>query len=215
MADYNNVAPYYDLLSGLVFGNQLTKAESFFLSRVKDPRNILIFGGGTGKTLPKILTLFPEASIYFLEASSSMISIAKKRNHLGIQSVKFMHGEEQALLHSTLRFDLVITSFVLDVFPKSRLDLIMNTLYLVLEPEGHWIQTDFYVNQKSPWWQRALVRTMYLFFRLTANQHHQRLADFDQYFSKRPLKIIVQKAFYFDMIKTILYQKTQESEPSH
>ena len=213
--DYDKIAPYYDLLSNLVFGQQLTKAEAHFLPHIKDPQNVLVFGGGTGKSLELLRQLFPDTRIYYLEASSRMISIASKRPIHGGKSIRFIHGNEQLLTDHSHRFDLIITSFVLDVFSNEQLENVINVLYQALAPEGYWIQTDFYVYRNSPWWQRVLVSTMYLFFRLTAKQRNQELADFDGHFKQKFLRMEAHKEFCYNMLKTVLYQKIQETDPSH
>jgi ubiquinone/menaquinone biosynthesis C-methylase UbiE len=213
--NYDRVAPFYDLLASLVFGQKLTKAESHFYAQVKDPASILIFGGGTGKCLKPLQLHYPKATIHFLEASTKMISIASGRTIPNHKSVEFIHGNEQLLVNQPQQYDLVVTSFVLDVFSESRLRNAMDILYKVLRTAGYWIQTDFYVYQSNPWWQKALVRTMYWFFWITANQHNQQIADFDHHFKERSLALVAQKMFCHDMVKTVLYHKLQETDPSH
>mgnify|MGYP001812419766 CR=1 FL=1 len=215
MPNYDRVAPFYDLLASLVFGRKLTQAESHFYAQVKDPVNILVFGGGTGKCLKPLQLHYPKATIHFLEASTKMIAIASGRTTPNRKSVEFIHGNEQLLVNQPQQYDLLVTSFVLDVFSESRLVEVMDILYKVLRTGGYWIQTDFYVYQSNPWWQKAMVRAMYWFFRITANQHNQQLADFDQQFKERLLELVSQKMFYFNMVKTVLYHKLQETDPSH
>ena len=215
MPNYDRIAPFYDLLSSLVFGRKLPQAECYFYSQVKDPASILVFGGGTGKCLKPLQLHYPRATIHFLEASSKMIAIANERTIPNCKSVEFINGNEQLLVNRSQQYDLLVTSFVLDVFSESRLAVVMDILYRVLRPGGFWIQTDFYVYQSHPWWQRALLRTMYLFFRITANQRNQKLADFDRYFKERLLELVAQKMFCLSMVKTVLYHKTQETDPNH
>ena len=215
MPNYDSIAPFYDLLVSLVFGQKLSQAESHFLPQVEAPDNILVFGGGTGKCLKPLQLHYPKATIHFLEASSKMISIASGRSIPNRKSVEFIQGNEQMLENRSQQYDLVVTSFVLDVFSKSKLSAVMDILYTVLKTGGYWIQTDFYIYQCNPWWQRALLRTMYLFFRITTNQKNQQLADFDHYFKERALELVAQKMFCFNMVKTVLYHKPQETDPSH
>lgn len=215
MPNYDRIAPFYDLLASLVFGRKLPQAESHFYAQLEDPANILVFGGGTGKCLKPLQLHYPGATIHFLEASSKMISIASGRTIPNCKPVEFIQGNEQLLVNRSQQYDLVVTSFVLDVFSENRLSKVMDILYKVLRTGGYWIQTDFYVYHSNPWWQKALLRTMFLFFRITTNQQNQHLADFDQYFKARLLEVVAQKMFCLNMVKTVLYHKLQETDPSH
>lgn len=205
--NYNYVAPIYDFLVKLVFGSKLTDAEKHYLDQLDRPAHILIFGGGSGNLLKPLLGLYPQAQIHFLEASSVMISKASSRPISGIENVQFTHGTEQQLVGCDHKYDLVITSYVLDVFKDSELGKVMDVLFNVLAPGGFWLQTDFYVYETHPWWQKRIVWLMYLFFNLTANQKIQCLPDFDTHFRRRSLKQLAGKSYCLNMVRTILYQR--------
>ena len=46
---FDLVAPFYDALSRLVFGDQIVKSQTHFLHQVQKDDQVLILGGGTGQ----------------------------------------------------------------------------------------------------------------------------------------------------------------------
>ncbi|MDK7675812.1 hypothetical protein QP547_08375 [Weeksella virosa] len=52
--DYSYIAPYYQFLSRLVFGNHLIRAQYFALTLAKTTDKILILGVGDGKFLENL-----------------------------------------------------------------------------------------------------------------------------------------------------------------
>ncbi len=214
-SNYDRIAPFYDQLVRMVFGNQLLEAECYFLNNLPSPRKILIFGGGTGRSLRFVLQKYPDSSICFLEASSAMISKAQKRQVPGINRVHFIHGDEQRLAEMGNNFDAVVTPFVLDVFTADNFKYTIDQLFQVLTKGGYWIQTDFYVYRNNPWWQRFLVWLMYRFFKIAANQENLQLPDFNGQFARLSLARVDEKDFCSGMVRTVLYRKLQDTEPSH
>ena len=214
VGNYDRIAPFYDSLAKFVFGGKLNQAEAHFLNKLNSPDRVLVFGGGTGNTLDPLLCNCPEASIDYLEASSTMIALAKKRVGSRTNNIQFIHGTELKLVDTRKTYDVVITPFVLDVFEESNLKSVIDILFNALTPGGYWLQTDFYVYRDHPWWQRLLVQLMYFFFRLTAKQSNQCLPDFSFYFNRLPLEIIEQQDFSNNMVRTILYRKLRKQIPA-
>jgi ubiquinone/menaquinone biosynthesis C-methylase UbiE len=206
-ANYNHVAPVYDFLVKLIFGKKFTDAEKYYLDQLGRPANILVFGGGSGNILKPLLELYPHSQIHFLEASLKMISKARSQSFSGIENVQFIHGTEKHLVGCRDKYDVVITSFVLDVFEDLELGKVIDVLNNVLALGGFWLQTDFYVYKGHPWWQRGMVWMMYLFFNLTANQKNLRLPDFASFFNRMSLKQLAEKSCCNNMVRTILYHK--------
>jgi ubiquinone/menaquinone biosynthesis C-methylase UbiE len=210
VANYDRIASYYDLLAHIVFGNQLVAAQNHFLPDLDDPKRILVFGGGTGHMMVPLLQLYPDACIHYLESSAAMISKAKARIAPDSNSVSFTCGTEQELTDKANSYDLIITPFVLDIFKEKYLKSVFKLLFDALSSGGKWIQTDFYVDQSSPGWQKLMIWLMYKFFRVAARQQNQILPDFDTYFEKFPLRLLARKSFYHRMVRTHLYIKYQE-----
>lgn len=211
--NYDTIASSYNWISELVFGKQLFLAKTHFIKRLPNLKRILVFGGGTGKLLAPLCQAFPTAHIHFLEDSKEMVSNAQKTFPEQAKRIHFEQGDESKL--GANQYDAVFTPFVLDVFENTRLTHTMGAINESLLPGGHWIHTDFYIDGSSQYWQRVLVKIMYLFFAIVARQTNQKLPDFDQLFKRLPLTRLGQAAYCRMMVRTIWYQKNQEMEPSH
>ena len=207
IANYDRIAPYYDFLTRIVFGNQLVEAQNHFLSDLADPKRILVYGGGTGHMILPLLQLYPDARIHYLDSSAVMISKAKARVTLDRRKLCFTCGTDQDLVDKVNVYDVVITPFVLDVFEEKYLGETFKLLFDALSPGGRWIQTDFDVDQNSPGWQKKMIWLMYRFFKIVTKQQNQKLPDFDVYFDSFPLRLLAQKRFYHQMVGTFLYEK--------
>ena len=86
--DFNFIAPFYDVLARIVFGNAILKAQTTHLSEINENDQVLILGGGTGKLLEHI----PFCDrVDYVEKSEKMIRIAKRR--LVNRSVNFVNHD--------------------------------------------------------------------------------------------------------------------------
>ena len=214
VANYDAIAPYYDLMVKLVFGKQLQVAESFFLPRMKEIEKVLIFGGGTGKILDPLMYQYPHAEVYYVEASLAMMSRAKGKVRSN-QNIHFIHGTEAALHNLESSVNTIITSYILDVFSPVQIQKVLKLLTETLTEGGIWLNTDFVVSNSSPLWHKLLIKTMYRFFKFTTAQENQQLPEWDHHFGKLPLNQMDQQYFVNRMVRSTLYQKRQAADPSH
>lgn len=203
--NYDPVAPYYDRLSKLVFGNQIRQAQLFLLQAIPPQASILIIGGGTGWILEDITRKQAGGlQITYVEISEKMLRYAKNR-HSGTNQVVFIHEAiQEALLKGN--YDIVITPFLLDNFSDDTLGKVFHKLNSHLKKEGHWLLADFQRPQKSMA-QKLLLNTMYLFFRVFCRIEASKLPDSARLFQKHGYKIISQKSFFKEFIYAVIYQK--------
>ena len=213
--NFDGIAPYYDFLAQLVFGNQLEVAQKHFIKKLNNPSSLLVFGGGTGRILTPILENHPDAHIYYVESSTKMLSMAKARYSPDTYSIDYIRSHADPIIATNLQYDVVITPFVLDVFESAQLLKVVQVLFESLQPGGLWIHTDFYTNNGGPWWRFLLIKVMYRFFRITTGMKNLTLPDFDTIFNKMMLEQLGAKSFCNQLVKTTIYQKYQEKEPSH
>ena len=91
-ANYNNSAWFYDFLTGLVFGRTLFRAQVYLLNNIRPGNKILIAGGGTGKILEAITSIYKTGlKITYVDVSEKMIVASKKRN-IGENEVTFINA---------------------------------------------------------------------------------------------------------------------------
>lgn len=208
--NFNRVAPVYDRLAHLVFGQTLERAQLALLDRLPDGGQWLLVGGGTGWLLEQVLNRCQPISILYLEASERMLDLTQQRlaNHAQRDKVAYRLGTE-ADLTDTDRFDIIVTPFVLDLFSEYWLkNQMIPCLLETLEAGGYWLVTDFV--PPISLWQRVLANSMLLFFRVTAGLSTQRLPDWIPLLQTW-LELVAQQAALQGMIQSGLFTQSSET----
>lgn len=198
---FDRVAPFYDKMAGLVFGNKLIQAQECNLDTITGYSDVLVLGGGTGKWLTKLLKRNSSCMIWYVEASKEMIVQAKKNLDF-TDRIIFIHGTHENIPEQ--KFDIVITHFFVDMFTEPELNSITQQIYNHLKKDGQWFVADF-VNEK--YWHGVLLKAMYLFFNWTGALDLKVLPNWDRiiqgkYFKKRSVT-----SFYKGFIDSASYQK--------
>lgn len=162
---FDFVAPVYDWLARLVFGQTLLTAQQAAWQPMRSGAGVLVLGGGTGAFLPVLLSQKRPCQLLYVEASVAMLNRARFAPDAG--GVEFRHGTETSLRPGE-SFDYILLPFVLDLYPPDDLrQRLLPRLLAALRPGGALIVTDFDRPQTA--WQRGQLRLMIWFFRLTAN----------------------------------------------
>jgi len=201
-ANYNNSAWFYDRLSRLVYGAAMINAQRFLLKFIPAGSKVLIVGGGTGWILEEIAELHAEGlEIAYVEIAPKMMMLSQKRK-TGSNTVTFIN---KAIEDVTLQadFDIVITPFLFDNFNRANFERIFAHVDSALKPGGFWLNCDFQLTGK--WWQSALLKTMFLFFRLTCNIEANTLPGIQKKFHLYGYKNIARNTFYGNFIVSEVY----------
>jgi ubiquinone/menaquinone biosynthesis C-methylase UbiE len=204
--NYNSVAGYYDRLSRLVFQRSIIRAQQYLIDFISDNNKVLVVGGGTGWVLDEISKLNRKnISVVYVEKSSKMIELSRKRKHENV-AVEFVHSGIESY-KADEHFDVVLTPFLFDNFIEKRIQYVFQRLDGLLNPKGFWLYADF-VNYKEVKraWKQYFLKTMYLFFTLTANIETKKLIDMRPYFTDK-YKMITQQFYYKRFIESIVYRK--------
>ncbi len=203
--NYNAIAGFYDGLSKLVFQKSIVDAQKFLVRYIPANSNILIVGGGTGWILEAIANLHQSnISITYVEKSAKMIALSKKRNYKS-NTVEFINEAIEDFVTNKM-FDVIFTAFVFDNFKPDKIESIFIKLHKHLQPNGCWLYADFIYTEHSKLWQRLLLKTMYLFFKLTCNIETQQLINVENHFDKDYNKTAA-AFFYNNFIQSKVYQK--------
>jgi ubiquinone/menaquinone biosynthesis C-methylase UbiE len=204
MPNYDSVAWFYDRLSRLVFGRALINAQAYLLHAIPANANILIAGGGTGWILDEITMLHPSGlTITYIDASAGMIALSRKRN-VGNNKVIFITAQvEDTQLDDN--FDIVLTPFLFDNFTKETVASVFTRLNKLLVQHGKWLYCDF--QNTGIYWQRALLKIMYTFFRTCTGIKAKQLPDLETYFSRYKYKVTQQKTFFKNFVVAKIYEK--------
>jgi ubiquinone/menaquinone biosynthesis C-methylase UbiE len=204
-SNYDNSAPFYDGLSQLIYGRSLVKSQVYLLQYIPANTKILIVGGGTGWILEEIAKIHPSGlGITYVEISAKMTALSQKRNIGGNKVIFINDAIENVMLAGN--YDVVITPFLFDNFKEDNLPLVFKHIHQSLKPNGLWLCTDFQVTGAI--WQRALLKSMYLFFKLLCGIETTKMPDIEAQFSKHGYKKKSAKTFFADFIISTQYQKS-------
>ncbi|MDI9858188.1 class I SAM-dependent methyltransferase [Flectobacillus roseus] len=202
--NFDFIAPYYDFLSKLIFGDRLRIAQISLLSKIPKHQRILLVGGGTGWILPELLQICEPSEIVYIEKSAEMISLSKKQVSTNSPIVWVCGGEEQFKEYGS--FDIVFTPFFLDLFPEPWLDKhIVSPLVYVLKPSGFWLLVDFFPT--SHLFFTFLTKIMYTFFRMVSGVTNAELADYPKLLSQNKLTLTHSEEWMNGYVKAQVWQK--------
>jgi ubiquinone/menaquinone biosynthesis C-methylase UbiE len=205
--NFDLVAPVYDALASVVFGQRLQRAQLVWLNEIPAGATVLIIGGGTGQLLEPLLNQCQPSRVLYLETSARMLARASQRmvRHGLLGTVEFRLGDETTLQDDE-PFDVIITPFLLDLFTGTTLRTrLIPRLLAILKPAGLWLVTDF-VNT-SVWWQKALLWSMIRFFQLTASIETQQLTDWQQSLNQAGLMRRKQSYWVGGMVSTEVWTR--------
>jgi hypothetical protein len=95
------------------------------------------------------------------------------------------------------------------LFGPEMLAKTMESLATHLKSDGIWYFSDFNVSKSFPmnWISKALIRLMYVFFRLGCDINASSLPDFEAAFGQKSLQSIDFASFYGGMIISRLYKR--------
>ncbi|WP_179413180.1 class I SAM-dependent methyltransferase [Mucilaginibacter sp. E4BP6] len=203
-ANYNNSAWFYDSLARLVYGNALINAQVYLLKRISLNSKILIVGGGTGWILEEITRIHPSGlQITYVEIAPDMMAQSKKRN-VGNNQVTFINDAIENV-DLPKDFDIALTPFLLDNFIEENLNKIFSSIAALLKPKAFWLNTSFQLTGK--WWQQVLLKTMFIFFKVTCGIEASKLPGIDKCFEENGFKLIEQQSFFGDFIGAKIFKK--------
>ena len=195
---YNRIARFYDLLAKIVYGNAIIKAQTHFIDKIPVNSRILIIGGGSGKILKHFQKPNFNYTIDYVEASSEMLRLTKKKTN-DTQCINFIHGTQEIL---TQQYDVIITAFFLDLFQRDELHNVILKLKKHHRKNGLWIISDFYPSKN------ILHKTLYFFtktfFKITTKLEVNELYKFEQFVLDNNYVTTQSKTWYSGFIRSYL-----------
>ncbi len=204
--NYDNVAPFYDLISRLVYGSAILQAQIFLINAIPAHSSVLIIGGGTGHILEEISKKHNSGlQITYVEVSQKMIAFSKMKN-AGSNNIIFI---SQSILDTTFHqlFDVVVTPFLFDNFSYNTSKIIFDKVDALLVPAGLWLFADFQLSEKNNAWQKLLLNFMYFFFRALCKIEAAHLQDMRMFFEKYNYRNISTQTFFKKFIYAVIYLK--------
>jgi ubiquinone/menaquinone biosynthesis C-methylase UbiE len=203
-ANYNNSAWFYDSLARLVYGKALVNAQVYLLKHIPENAKVLIVGGGTGWIFEELARIHPSGlQITYVEIAPNMMALSRKRN-IGNNQVTFINDAIENV-DLTANFDIALTPFLLDNFTDENLTKVFNSIAVLLKPNTLWLNTSFQLTGK--WWQRIMLKAMFIFFKLTCGIEASKLPEIDKCFEEKHFKLVEQQSFFGEFIGATVYQK--------
>ncbi len=203
---FNTVARVYDALAWLVYGNAVLKSQTYFLGDISGADRVLILGGGTGRVAAHLLRENTRCRLWYVEASSAMIARARSRLRPFHDRIHFIHGTEDDI--PGRQFDAVIVPFVFDLFSARRCSHIVSRIKASARRHSLWLVTDFVSHDK--WWENALLRAMYVLFRLAAGIEANKLPDWQGVLAEGGCTPRATRDFYHRFIRSALFEVREE-----
>lgn len=199
---YDRLAKHYDFLSRLVFLKSQVRAQTDQLVYIKNCKNLLIVGGGTGWILKDLNDLTIPINIIFVETSAKMIELARKvdTHH----QVDFVHQDIEKF-NPNMKFDAVLTPFLFDNFEDIKAEKVFVYIDKMLIKNAFWLYTDFRLDGK--WWKNLLLKSMHLFFSLIKVVKINTLPKMENCFKNQDFELISDKYYYGGFIEAKVYRK--------
>ncbi len=201
---FNLVAPVYDALGRIVFGNALAESQTCFTHLVNAGARVLVVGGGTGKAVKALMSANANCEVRYVEAASAMINRARLNLKPFQERVTFIHGTHESIPPDEL-YDVVITYFFLDLFPEERCRQVAVKLAASLKDDGIWLAADFTSGIRPL--HRFLLRTMYAFFRVASGIEARRLPQWENAIVRAGLRMERHADFYNGFIRSAVFRK--------
>lgn len=209
--DFDHVASVYHWLERIVYGQEMQAARTCHLSDLKRCQYFLCVGEGDGRFLVELLKTNPEASIVCVEASSRMISLARRRiaGIRGRDEVQFQQCPIEHFVPPGQDFDVIVTNFFLDMYVCSSLENLVEMLSGFATSDAFWLVNDFTIPPSGwPRWRAiVLLKIMYHFFKYTAHLSTQTLESPTLRLTQHGWRPQSEKRFNRDFIYSCLWKK--------
>jgi ubiquinone/menaquinone biosynthesis C-methylase UbiE len=206
--NYDRIARTYDRLSRLIFGKSIVRAQQALLPHIKPGSRVLVVGGGTGWILEEMAGIHPSGlTIDYVEISANMLELARKR-HFRHNRVTFVHASIEDY-PAPEQYDVIMTPFLFDNFSPVRAQAVFQKLNDSLKNGALWLFTDFHIDKNlNRIWQKALLRSMYIFFRNISQVEADQLPDMQSLFRAENFQVVSETFHFGRFIHSVAYRKS-------
>ncbi|HTJ01117.1 MAG TPA: class I SAM-dependent methyltransferase [Dongiaceae bacterium] len=207
---FDRLAPYYRGMEAVLAGGIMQECRTAFLHAIPAPQNVLLLGEGNGRCLLELLRGYPTARFTCVDASARMLDCARerlRRHGLNPEQVEFVQANILEWSPPPATFDLLVTHFFLDCFRPDQLTEIVPRLAAAAAPGARWLLADFCEPAAGPakWRARAILASLYLFFRQTTRLPASHLTPPDPYLSARGFVLRARRKFDWGLLHSDLW----------
>jgi ubiquinone/menaquinone biosynthesis C-methylase UbiE len=179
-ADFDRIARPYRRLEYLALGHSLEHCRDHFLPRLAGRRTALVLGDGDGRFLARLLASNAGLRADAVDTSAAMLRLLRTRcAAIWNAEVRLRAHNTDALAFAPERsYDLIVTHFFLDCLTQPEIERLCASIQPHMEPGALWLLSDFRIPEGAMRWPaRALVRLLYLAFRVLAGLRTTELPD--------------------------------------
>ncbi|QDT94387.1 Methyltransferase domain protein [Gimesia algae] len=214
--NFDRVAPWFERLEKIVFGDQMQVCRTAFLSDLPAIKKAALIGEGNGTFLAQFLKHCDCEEIHYIDSSKKMLDLAQKQFQMnvfpGLERMVFYHLDLSLDVMPDQNYDLVVTNFFLDVFNGATLNNVVSKIASACTRDAHWLYADFQVTGNRFQRCRAIawVKTMYLFFRLAADIQTMKLTNPSALLDRNGFQIKWFKEFDNGLMRAEIRQRKDE-----
>lgn len=190
---FDRIAPYYERLLNFSIGRWVEQSQIYFVDQYLVNKEILIYGGGSGKLLRFIEDNINVKKVYYVDFSPKMIELSKQRISDSFQQKIEFICSDYTRIPKEISVDVIMAPYVLDCMTQDQVKETVLVLNNLLRKDGFWLFSDFY--KKDTFLFRSMMKLIHLFFRITCNLKLTELPDFKSVFENSGLAEVEAKYF--------------------
>ena len=213
---FDLLAPHYRWMEWLLAGPKLQRCRTAFIDEILEPKRVLLLGEGNGRCLAELAAKFPAAEFVCVDASQRMLDRARERlrqHGLGTTKVALIHAD---ILEWQPRgeFDLIVTNFFLDCFRPEQINLIVSRIAANASPGVRWLLADFCEPESgfAKWRARAILTSMYLFFRVATGLPATKLTPPDEVLERCGFTLSSRRTFEWGLLHSDVWVATEQAK---
>jgi ubiquinone/menaquinone biosynthesis C-methylase UbiE len=210
---FDRIARPYHWLEYLTLGKALERCRNHHLPQLLDRRHALVLGDGDGRFLAQLLKQNPNLRADAVDTSATMLQLLRQRSEATAHNVTSRLRTHQAnaltfpLQDAEASYDLIVTHFFLDCLTQPELNTLITRIAPTLTPGALWLISDFRIpNGVMRLPARALIRSLYLAFRILTGLRSTHLPDHATPLAQAGLTRIAQQHSLAGLLTTELWQ---------
>ena len=178
-----------------------------FLADVADAHRAFVVGDGDGRFLGRLVEQNREASIHYLDLSARMLDLARDR--VAGAKVDFQQGDVLTAPLPQVRFDLIVTNFLLDCFDHEDMQRVVQRLASLTSTGTRWLIAEFRERPSGlrRLWTRAWLAVLYTFFRWTTGLEVRRLVDHRPFLEACGFRLLRTESDWFGLLVSELWER--------
>jgi ubiquinone/menaquinone biosynthesis C-methylase UbiE len=205
---FDRLAPHYRWMEWLLAGRKLQRCRTAFLGELPRVEHALLLGEGNGRFLGEFLKAQSQARVTCLDASGRMLTAARRR--AASARVEFICCNVLDWVAPARQFDLVVSNFFLDCFRPDQLAAITRNIARSTRSDALWLIADFSEPLAGwrKWRARAILWSMYRFFRWTTRLPARTLTAPDAFLDQNGFRLCARRPSEWGLLRSDLWMRS-------